>query len=186
MKVSWCERIVFPALLPAIILMGFLFLAVCEDASADAMVELSKSDRDALALLGGGVVGKALPALPIRDAAGLMPLCEGKWAYRITAGEHEGTRQETHISKTKGHQGQDLWHRTTTGDCTDFFSLNGEGAINLISEIDLEQSVITRYTPMFPIMFDGMKPGDSSQVETVVKVYALHDPTHLKYKADSK
>jgi len=186
MKVSWRNRIVLPALLIAIILLGFSSPAVCEDASAGAMVELEKSDRDALALLGGGVVGKALPAFPIRDTAGLMPLREGKWAYRITAGDQRGTHQEASISKTKGHHGQDLWHRTTTGDCTDFFSLNGEGAINLISEIDLEQSVITRYTPMFPIMFDGMKPGDSSQVETVVKVYALHDPTHLKYKGRLK
>jgi len=32
----------------------------------------------------------------------------------------------------------------------------------------------------------GMKPGDSSQVETEVKVYALHDPTHLKYKGRLK
>jgi len=186
MKVSWCERIVFPALLPAIILMGFLFLAVCEDASAGAMVELNKSDRDALALLGGGVVGKALPALPIRDTAGLMPLCEGKWAYRITAGARTGTRQEVSILETKGNHGQDLWHRTIAGNCTDFFSSDGKGVINLISEIDLEQNVITHYTPMFPIMFDGMKTGDASQVETAVKVYALHDPTHLKYKGRLK
>jgi hypothetical protein len=186
MKVSWCERIVFPALLIAIILMGFSSPADCEDASAGAMVELNKSDRDALALMGGGVVGKALPAFPIRDTAGLMPLREGKWAYRITAGAHEGTRQETSISKTKGHQGQDLWHRTIAGDCTEFFSSDGKGVINLISEIDLEQNVITRYTPAFPIMFDSMKPGDASQVETEVKVYALHDPTHLKYKGRLK
>jgi len=186
MKVSWRNKIALPALLIGIILMGFSSPVVCEDASTGALVELNKSDRDALALLGKGVVGKALPAFPIRDTAGLMPLCEGKWAYRITAGEQTGTRQETSISKTKGHHGQDLWHRTITGDCTEFFSLNGEGAINLISEIDLEQNVITRYTPMLPIMFDGMKTGDSSQVETVVKVYALHDPTHLKYKGRLK
>jgi len=190
MKVSWCNRIVLPALLIAIILMGFSSSAVCEDASAGAMVELEKSDRDALALLGGGVVGKALPAFPIRDTAGLMPLREGKWVYRITAGAHEGTRQEASISKTKGrqgvYQGQDLWHRTIAGDCTEFYSLNGKGAINLISEIDLKHDVITRYTPMFPIVFDGMKTGESSQVETEIKVYDLHDPTHLKYKGRLK
>ncbi len=186
MKVSWCDKIVFPVLLIALILMGFSFPAVCEDASAGAMVELNKGDRDALAVLGGGVVGKALPAWPIKDTARLMPLRKGKWTYQITAGEREGKRQEASISKTKGHQGQDLWHRTIAGDCTDFFSLDDKGAINLISEIDFEQNVITRYTSMLPIMFDGMKTGDSSQVETVVKVYALHDPTHLKYKGRLK
>ena len=190
MNVSWCDRRSLMALLMAIILMVFSSPVFCEDSSAGTVLELKKSDRDALALLGGGVVGKALPAFPLHDTAGLMPLREGKWVYRITAGAHEGTRQEASISKTKGqqvqHQGQDLWHRAIVGDCTEFYSVPGKGAINLISEIDLKHSVNTRYTPTFTIMFDGMKPGQTSQVETAIKVYDLHDPTHLKYKGRLK
>ena len=186
MKVSWRNRIVLPALFTAIILMGFTFLAVCEDASAGAMVELNKSDRDALAVLGRGVVGKALPAWPIKDTARLIPLRKGKWTYQITAGEREGKHQVMSISKTDRKDEQSLWDRSVDGDCTEFFSVKGDGAINLVSEIYLKHDAIIHYTPMLPVMFDGMKPGDKTQVETEIKIYDLHDPTHLKYKGRLK
>jgi len=185
-KVSWRNRFVLPTLLMTAIFMGFSPLAVCEESCGGPVLELKQSDRDALVLLGKGVLGKALPACPLHDTAGLMPLREGKWAYRITAGEHEGTRQEAAISKTKGTHVQHLWHRTITGDCTEFYSVHGKGNIKLLSEIDLQHNVITRYTPTFTIMFDGMKPGETSQAETDIKVYDLHDPTHLKYKGRLK
>jgi len=172
--------------LAIIILMGFSFTAFGEDPVAGPVVALDKSDSEVLAILGEGVVGKALPASPLRDTAGLMPLREGKWVYRITAGSNEGTRQEAAISKTKGNHGQDLWQRSIKGDTTEFFSLQGKGVVNLISEIDLEQNVITRYAPVCPFMFDGMKPGESSELETDVKVYELHDPTHAKYEGRLK
>ena len=111
MKASWCNRIVLSTLLISAIFMGVPPLAVCEGSCGGPVVELQQNDRDALTLLGKGVVGKGLPACPLHDTAGLMPLREGKWAYRITAGDQEGTRQEASISKTKGNHPQDLWHR---------------------------------------------------------------------------
>jgi len=186
MKGSWRSRIVFTALLMTAIFMGAPAPAICEESCAGPVLELKQSDRDALAPLGQGVVGKGLPACPLYDTAGLMPLREGKWAYRITAGDNEGTRQEATISKTKGTPEQDLWHRAITGDCTEFYSFHGKSNINLISETNLKHSVITRYTPEFAIMFDGMKPGETSQAETVIKIYALHDPTDLKYQGRLK
>ncbi len=186
MKVSWRNKIVLPALLMAIILMGFSSPAICEDTSAGAMVELEKSDRDALAILGEGVVGKALPAWPIKDTARLMPLRKGKWTYQITAGEREGKRQVISISKTDRKDEQSLWDRSVVGDCTEFFSVKGDGTINLVSEIYLKQDAIVHYTPMLSIMFDGMKPGDKTQVETEIKIYDLHDPTYLKYSGRLK
>lgn len=184
MEVSWCNRIVLPALLISAMFIGAPPLAVSEESCDAPVLELKQSDRDALALLGKGVVGKALPACPLHDTEDLMPLREGKWTYRITAGDREGTRQEAAISKTKGNQ--NLWHRSIARDCTDFYSFDEKGTIKLISEIDLRHNVITRYTPVLPIMFDGMNPGQASQVETEIKIYDLHDPTHLKYKGRLK
>jgi hypothetical protein len=186
MKDLWRSRILFPALLTAAIFMGAPAPAICEESCAGPVLELKQSDRDALASLGQGVVGKGLPACPLHDTAGLMPLREGNWAYRITAGDNEGTRQEVSISKTKGTPAQHLWHRTITGDCTEFYSVHGKGDIKLLSEIDLQHNVITRYTPTFTIMFDGMKPGETSQVETEIKIYDLHDRTDLKYQGRLK
>jgi hypothetical protein len=91
------------------------------------------------------------------------------------------------ISKATGKTGQNLWQRIfIKGDTTEIFAFDDAGAINLVSEIDLRQNVITRYTPVFNIMFDGMKPGETSEVETSVSVYDLKDPTHLKYKGRLK
>ena len=186
MKVLWSNRIALPTLLMTVIFMGAPPPAVSKDPCGGPVVEIKQSDRDVLALLGKGVVGKGLPACPLRDTANLMPLREGKWTYRITAGDNEGTRQDAAISKTKGTHAQDLWHRTIVGDCTEFYSVHGKGAIGLISEIDLKHNVNSRYTPMLPVMLDGMKPGDTSEAETEIKIYELHDPTHLKYKGRLK
>ncbi len=186
MKVSWRNRIVLPVLLMGLILMGFSSPVVCEDASTGPVVELNKIDRDALALLGGGVVGKALPAWPIKDTARLMPLRKGKWTYQITAGEREGKRQVTSISKIDRKSEQKLWNRSVVGDCTEYFSVKDDGAINLVSEIYLKQDAIVHYTPMLPVMFDGMKSGDKTQVETEIKIYDLHNPTFLKYSGRLK
>ncbi|MCF8131004.1 MAG: hypothetical protein K9N10_21035 [Deltaproteobacteria bacterium] len=186
MNVSWRKRLWFSASLTTIILMGFSAPAMCENPSAGVVLELTKDDRQSLAILGEGVVGKALSAVPLHDIGRLMPLREDETDYRITAGAHKGTRQQAAISKAKGKKERNLWQRTIAGDATEFFSVDGSGAINLVSERDLKQNVITRYRPMFPIMSDGMKPGETSRVETAVSVYALHDPTDLKYKGRLK
>ena len=169
------------ALLTAVILLGFSFPGTCESSPVGVVLELTKSDRDVLAALGQGVVGKALPAFPLGSTAGLMPLREGEWVYRITAGEHKGHEQKAVISRTGGKEDQNLWQRAIQGDTIEFFSFD-KGAINLVSENDLEQNVISRSKPVFPVIFDGMKPGETSRVETAINIYDLHDPTDLKYE----
>ena len=187
MKISCWNSIILPVLLMTAISMGAPPLAFCEGVCAGPVVELKQRDRDVLALLGEGVVGKALPACPLHDTAELMPLRKGKWVYRIASGEHEGTRQEASISKAKGRShAEGSWQRTISGDCTEFYRFREKGTIELISEIDLAHNVISRYTPEFSIMFDGMKPGETSQTETVIKIYDLHDLTHLKYEGRLK
>ncbi len=186
MKSSRIKKNLLMALFVAILQLAFSFPAACEDPSSGAVLELTAKDREALAVLGEGVVGKALPAAPLLDTALLMPLHESEWIYRITGAAKKGSRQQAAVSKTKGTRGEALWQRVLKGDATEFFELEGKGIINLISETDLKQNVITRYTPTFPIMFDGMKPGETSQGETEVKVFDLQDPTHLKYQGRLK
>ena len=151
MKGSWRGRIVFPTLLMTAIFMSIPTPALCEGPCDGPVVELKKSDRDALALLGEGVVGKPLPACPLYDTAGLMPFREGKWTYRITAGAHKGKRQEAVISKTEGthsrNSAEHFWQRDLKGDCTEFYSIHGKGFINLLFEVNLTHSVTTRIIP---------------------------------------
>ena len=185
MSVSKGLKSMWAALLTAVVLLGFSLPGAGESSPAGVVLELTKRDRDVLATLGKGVVGKALPAFPLGSPAQLMPLREGEWVYRITAGEHKGREQKAVISRTGRKEDQNLWQRAIQGDTIEFFSFD-KGAINLVSENDLEQNVISRSKPVFPVIFDGMKPGETSQVETAINIYDLHDPTDLKYEGRLK
>ena len=152
------------------------------DSVSGKIIKLQAEDRGALAILGKGVVSQALPAKPITDTAKLMPLNEGKWTYRVLAGDHKGTNQEDIIARPKHDESGKSWRRVVGKKCIDYYRVRDGGKIDMASEVDLVEDVITSYTPMFPVMFDGMRPGDKNEVKTDIRVYDLHDPTDEKYK----
>lgn len=157
-----------------------------EDSVPGKIIELQAEDREALAILGKGVVGKALPAKPITDTAKLMPLNEGKWTYRVLAGDHKGTNQEDIIARPKHEESGKSWRRVVGKKCIEYYRVRNGGKIEMASEADLVEDVITTYTPQFPVIFNGMRPGEKSEVETNIRVYDLHDPTDEKYKGHLK
>ena len=150
------------------------------------IIELKSEDKKALAILGKGVVGKALPASPIADTAKLTPLNEGKWTYRVLAGSHKGTKQEDTIAKPKHKGSSRSWRRVVGRKFIEYYRVTNGGKIEMASEVDLAEDVISTYAPQFPVIFNGIRPGAQSEVETDIKVYDLHDPTHEKYKGHLK
>lgn len=150
------------------------------------VIELKEGDRAALSGLGKGVVGKALAAKPIHDAARLMPLTEGKWTYRVLAGDNKGKKQEDIIGRPKYDSMEKSWRRVVGRKFIEYYRLKGGGKIALVSEVDLIEDVITHYHPVFPVIFNGMGPGDKSEVQTDISVYDLHDPADEKYKGHLK
>ena len=156
------------------------------DPVSGKIIELQAADKEALAILGKGVVGKALPAKPIVDTAKLMPLNEGKWTYRVLAGDHKDTNQEDIIARPKHDESGKSWRRVVGKKYIDYYRVRNGGKIEMTSEVDLVEDVITTYVPQFPVIFNGMRPGAQSMVETDIKVYDLHDPTDEKYKGHLK
>jgi len=156
------------------------------DPVSGKIIELQAEDKAALAILGKGVVGKALPAKPIADTARLMPLNAGKWTYRVLAGDHKGTRQEDIIARPKHEKSGNSWRRVVGKKYIEYYRVRNGGKIEIASEVDLVEDVITRYAPIFPVLFNGMRPGDKNEVGTDIKVYDLHDPTDEKYKGRLK
>ncbi len=71
----------------------------CGETSSGKIRPLSDEDREKLAVLGEGVVGKALPALPLTGIRKLIPLMTGEWVYRITAGANRGDLQTESITR---------------------------------------------------------------------------------------
>ena len=156
------------------------------DPVSGKIIELQAEDKEALAILGKGVVGKAVPAKPITDTAKLMPLNEGKWTYRVLAGDHKGTNQEDIIARPKYDEYGKSWRRVVGKKRIEYYRVGNSGKIDMASEVDLVEDVLTRYTPMFPVMFNGMRPGEKNEVETDIGVYDLHDLTDEKYKGHLK
>ena len=150
------------------------------------IIELETEDREALAILGKGVMGKALPAKPIADTARLMPLKEGKWTYRVLAGDHKGSNQEDLIARPKHKGSGRSWRRVVGRKFIEYYRVRNEGKIGIASVVDLVEDVISTYFPQVPVIFNGMRPGENNEVETEIKVYDLHDPTDEKYKGHLK
>jgi len=129
---------------------------------------------------------KALPAKPITDTARLMPLKEGTWIYRVLAGDHKGTNQEDLIARPKHEKSGKSWRRVVGKKCIEYYRVGNGGKIEMASEVDLVEDVITTYAPLFPVIFNGMRPGEKTLVKTDIRVYDLHDPTDEKYKGHLK
>jgi len=157
-----------------------------ESPVSESVIELDLSDKKALSELGRGVVGKALSAEPITDTAALMPLRKGIWTYRLLPGDQKGANQEDVITRSKHGRSGISWRRVIGKKCIEYFLVTERGDIKMVTEVDLEEDVLTRYRPAFSMMFNGMRPGEKSEVETDIRVYDLHDPTHEKYRGHLK
>ena len=178
--------ILIMVLLASMSMVGAPSKAYEEDSISGKIIKLQAEDRAALAILGKGVVGDALPAKPIADTARLMPLNAGKWTYRVLAGDHKDTKQEDIIARPKHEKSGKSWRRVVGKKCIEYYRVRNGGKIEITSEVDLVEDVITHYTPLFPVLFNGMRPGEKNEMETDIKVYDLHDPTDEKYKGHLK
>jgi len=180
------RRFTILILLGAASVVGFPSTGNGGDSTSGKVIPLHEADANAVSVLGEGVVEKALPAAPIADTARLMPLRFGKWTYGVLAGEHKNTHQEDTIGKARHKKSGVLWRRVVGKKSIEYFRVNSGGSIELVSEVDVTEGVITRYTPALSVMFNGMKPGEKKTVETKVRVYDLHDPAFEKYRGHLK
>lgn len=182
----------FDILLLAMVLSGWLFAggtpskAYAGDISLGTVLELGEADRNAVAILGKGVVGRALPARPIADAAHLMPLVPGRWIYRVLTGDPSDQAQEDVMARSRHDKTGKPWRHVVGKQFIEYFRLGSSGNIELVSEVDLEEDVITQYAPTFSVIHEGMSPGETRPLETEIGVYGLHDPTYAKYSGRVK
>jgi hypothetical protein len=182
----------FQLLILAMILSGFpavaggISKAYAGDGSSGKVLELPETDREALSILGKGVVGRAVRADPIADDAELMPLEPGKWTYRVLAGDQAGETQEDLIASPEHDKTGKSWRRVVGKQYIEYLRVANKGKIELASEVDLVEDLITHYSPIFSVIQNGMRPGETRSVETDIGVSDLHDPTYDKYKGRLK
>ena len=153
-----------------------------KDMSSGTVIELPDEDQTALAVLGTGVVGKAVPAKSIVNGAEFMVLQPGKWTYRVVGGAPQDTQQVDVMASPPRDKTGRLWHRIVGKRFIEYFRRKRNGDLQLASEVDLKEDVLTRYHPVFSVIYGGMRPGETRSVKTDIAVYDLDNPTDEKYK----
>jgi hypothetical protein len=155
-------------------------LLVAGPAVAADAIPLPQADRSALEqLLGTGVIGDAVAGEPL--GAGDIPLHEGTWTYKVVGGNKKGQTETDTLSQLKRDQSGASWKIQTGAKDLAFVQHTADENIEITSEQDTDQGVITRFSPSEPILTNGMQPGDSKKITIAVKVYDLSSPDEVSH-----
>jgi hypothetical protein len=156
--------------------------ALAADSAAGKAMELPAADRAVLdKLLGQGVVGAPVAGNPIADLSKVFPFSDATWTVRFVSGDNKGeTRKETFTVSKRDKAGATGQYAAGPKD-TLYLLRTDDGSIGLVSELDQNEGVITRYAPPEPMLVSGLKPGDSTKSTIAVKVYDLSDPNEVSH-----
>jgi hypothetical protein len=158
----------------------FLILSVSVFAADQGkVVPLSAEEQKALALLGEGVVGKALPAYPIEDAGKFLDLQAGPHTFRIVSGKDKEKSQVETYTSLGAKDGSQQWKRTIGDQYDEFLSL-GAGAAGKTAETEKQHGYRAAFDPPMHEHV-GLAPGESVNIERRMRVSTENDPTDVKY-----
>lgn len=150
--------------------------------AAGKAIELSPEDRAAIEqYLGKDVVGKAVPSNPIADASKFFAFKDGAWIFRFASGDKKGKTQEQSFKALKRDKAGLTGRYANGPKDVLFLRKTDDGNISVVSEQDLNEGVISRFSPPEPIYVSDMKPGDSKKTKIDVEVYDLSHPDHLTH-----
>jgi len=165
----------------------FLTLSVSALAADEGkVVPLSAEDQKALALLGEGVVGKALPAHPIEDAGKFLDLQAGPHTFKIVSGKDQGKTQVETYTSLGAKDGSQHWKRTIGDQFDEFLALKA-GALGKTAETEKQHGYRAAFDPPMHEHV-GIAPGESVDLESKLRVSTEKDPSKIKYtgKMNSK
>ncbi len=158
----------------------FLILSVSALAADEGkVVPLSAEDQKALALLGEGVVGKALPAHPIEDVGKFLDLQAGPHTFKIVAGNDQGKTQVETYTSLGAKDGSQQWKRTI-GDQYDEFLTLSAGSTGKTAETEKPHGYRAAFDPPMHEHV-GIAPGESVNIESKMRVSTEKDPSKIKY-----
>jgi hypothetical protein len=152
-------------------------------ADTGKVIPLPSGDKAILEqVLGSGVVGKAIPAMPIADTSQYVHLQEASWTFRYTSGKKKGQDVIQTMSELKRDTSRNSWRYSVAHGNVYFLNKDQKGGLSVTSEQDTNQGVTSRFSPYEPIFVPGLKPGEIRKTKIDVKVYDLSKPTHLSHQ----
>jgi hypothetical protein len=144
---------------------------------ADAKAQLDK-------YLGPGVVGDAIASPPLLSADGYLPPKGTAITYRVIE-EGEKPRTETHkVADTTNPKFKPGWRYSVDPVGAMYFQPAADGGATIVGEEDLDNKVLSRFTPGQPLMIPGLKAGESRQVAVNVQVSDLKKPDKITHKGN--
>ncbi len=150
--------------------------------TAGSLVPLPDADRAEIEkYLGKGVVGDAVAAAPLGAPDSYLPSAGGQMSFQvIEVGEDPAT--EVHSVKNAADPTFSPGLDYTVGERgSAYLQKTADGNLLITGQQDLDNKVLSRFSPGEPLIIAGMKPGESRQFPVDVKVADLSDPTDIDH-----
>jgi hypothetical protein len=160
----------------------FLLLAGNSASGADPTFPLPGDDRAQIEkYLGTGVVGEPVPAAALLTADQYLPPKGTVTSYRVRDSDGK-TRTENHkVEDTTDPMFAPGWRYSAEPIGAFFLQKTADGGAAILAEQDLEQKVLSRFTPGEPLILAGLAPGQSRKSTVKVAVSDLSDPTDVNH-----
>ena len=167
---------------PTTATLALLVLGAASARAQGVVMPLPAADQQRInALLGPGVVGKALPSEPIGDSSVYFPLQNRELHYQVTSGKNSGKTQSLGLGQARRPGGKEGWRFQVSPTISGFIRRTEEGDLLMPAVVDGGEGVVIVTTPANPFVLKGMKPGESRAFTQQVAVNHLDDPADLDY-----
>lgn len=164
-----------------LVLIASLAAAAQEKAPAEALVvPMSAEVRDAISPLGEGVVGVALPAVPIAVPTRLFHLQPGHWEYRIMEGANKGRVEKVEIERTKSDDPDATWQLVTSTGDVEQFKVTRHHEVVKLSQEDADSDRLVVYRPGL-VLDPDMGVGQSKTVSAKISSYKRAKREKVEY-----
>ena len=135
------------------------------------VIPLTDELKKALAPLGEGVVGKAIPAPVIHDPAKTIGMREGTFEFQFTKGAKDAGKNHNEVyTKLPSKNGNPLWSRNIGGEFIEEIEIKPDGSMHINDDIAVPYSYRAHYDPGLTIA-QKVSPGESWKLESKVSIY---------------
>ena len=149
-----------------------LLLSTGPASAADGkVIPLTDELKKALAPLGEGVVGKAIPAPVIHNPAKTFGMREGTFEFQYTKGSKDAGKNHNEVyTKLPSKNGNPLWSRNIGGEFIEEIEIKPDGSMHINDDIAVPYSYRAHYDPGLSVA-QKVSPGESWKLESKVSIY---------------
>ena len=137
--------------------------------------------RQDVALLGSGVVGKALPAPTLTDLSAYLNLGDGTWEFKIVSGKDKGKTQKETYKK----EGENRWVRQVGDEYLEHLTVGGAESISKTAETAVSFGYRSTFAPGIHEA-KILAPGQNIDIDSKLSVSTEKNPDKVKYTGTMK